>query len=263
MLNRLLSPNRYATVPGRLSSHEASWYCLDINPEDLENENVFYSTTTDTTYPRSQRKKSSSFCEPEDSSQAINTHGNSPGDLETIQWDSHQSPPPSTFLSPSRIFGRHGRSFSVSSVHSSRPSGSGRISLGRKLGSSHDLRTTGVDMTPWGLGDLGGGVRQRATRSFSLSLDQDSALERIFIPCKSEMPPSPLPSPPESPRPTRRISSSSTTSRTSQDTASPRSRLPSRGYISSLSAFEESDSDTTTDDEYYLSPDQGERETEL
>ncbi|KAG5850369.1 hypothetical protein ANANG_G00081650 [Anguilla anguilla] len=260
--NRNISYQRYATVPGKPSSNEAGWCNLDFNPEDVENENVFYSTATNTKYPRSQR--SISFCEPEDARRAISTHGYDPWGQQAIQRESFYSLSPSPSPSPSRVFGlRHGRSFSVSSVHSSRPSGFGRISTGPKLGSSNDLYTMDVDVTSSGPVDLGGNVQQKATRSFSFSLDQDTGLERICAPCQLETPPSPLPSPPESPRPTRRISSSSTTSRTSQDTASPRSRLPSRGYMSSLSAFEESDSETTTDDEYYLSPDRGERETEL
>ncbi|KAJ8279299.1 hypothetical protein COCON_G00063650 [Conger conger] len=238
--NKNHSYQRYATVPGRPS-------CFDINSENVEYENAFYSTSTDATYPRSQRRKSTSFCEPEDVRQA---------NINSLS--------PSTSLSPTRVFGLyHGRSFSVSSVHSSRPSGCGRISTGRKLGSSLDLCSADVDVTSWGLIDLGADVQQRATQSFSLNLDQDTTLERNLPPYHSEMSLSPLPSPPESPRPSRRISSSSTTSRSTLDTASPRSRLPSRGYRSSLSAFEESDSDTTTDDEYYLSPDRGERETEL
>ncbi|KAJ8375675.1 hypothetical protein SKAU_G00062550 [Synaphobranchus kaupii] len=259
--NRNHSYQRYATFPGRPRSNETSWYPFDFNPEDVENENVFYNTATDTTYPRSQRKKSASFCEPEDARRAMITHGNSPGGPKAIQQESLYSPSPSS----SRGFGlHHGRSFSVSSVNASRPSGCGRISTGPKIGSDHDPSTEDVDrVTLWGLVDLGGSIQQVTTRSFSFSLGQDTALERSCGPCLSEMPPSPIPTPPGSPRPTRRISSSSTTSRTSQGTASPRGRLPSRGYRSSLSAFEESGSDTTTDDEYYLSQDLGERETEL
>ncbi|XP_042164664.1 uncharacterized protein LOC121841327 isoform X2 [Oncorhynchus tshawytscha] len=66
-------------------------------------------------------------------------------------------------------------------------------------------------------------------------------------------------------------STSPTDRRVSQDSLSPRGRLPSRGYVSNLAAFEESDSDsafdmdsdTTTDDEYCLPGDSGEKETEL
>ncbi|XP_014037201.2 serine-rich adhesin for platelets isoform X1 [Salmo salar] len=91
-------------------------------------------------------------------------------------------------------------------------------------------------------------------------------------------PPSPLWSPASRriSRPTSSSSSSSaspspTDCRVSQDSLSPRGRLPSRGYVSSLAAFEESDSDsafdmdsdTTTDDEYCLAGDSGEKETEL
>ncbi|XP_039601551.1 uncharacterized protein zmp:0000000991 [Polypterus senegalus] len=61
----------------------------------------------------------------------------------------------------------------------------------------------------------------------------------------------------------RTFSSASTGSLTSQESISPRERMPSKSYRSSLSAFEESDTDTTTDDEYYLNDNENEKESEL
>ncbi|XP_008291012.1 mucin-4 [Stegastes partitus] len=92
----------------------------------------------------------------------------------------------------------------------------------------------------------------------------------------TEGPPTPPPTPPMSPV-SRRMSkppslSSPTFPSSSEalqqgDSQSSRGLLPSRGYVSSLSTFEESsdsNSDTTTDDEYYLESDEErEKETEL
>lgn len=89
-------------------------------------------------------------------------------------------------------------------------------------------------------------------------------------------PPTPPPTPPLSPV-SRRISkppslsspnfSSSPAATQQLDSQSSKGRMPSRGYVSSLSTFEESSdssSDTTTDDEYYLETgEDGEKETEL
>ncbi|XP_049604626.1 serine-rich adhesin for platelets [Syngnathus scovelli] len=86
-------------------------------------------------------------------------------------------------------------------------------------------------------------------------------------------PPTPPPTPPLSPRP-RRMSrppslspNFSSPSPEPVDSPSPRGHLPSRGYVSHLTTFEESSdssSDTTTDDEYYLeNSDDDEKETEL
>ncbi|KAJ8385821.1 hypothetical protein AAFF_G00181770 [Aldrovandia affinis] len=243
---------RYATVPGRLRRRGASQFPFDFDPEDAENDNVFYGAGT--AGPRTGRNRSTSFCEPKDV-RAIVAHNNSARSLKAAQQVTLRSP------SPCGVFSlRHGRSFSVSSVHASRPSGCSRISTGPRMGSAHDLRTTSVDVaTAGGLGDSGSSQLGR----FSCSLDQNAFLQKIWAPHWPELPPTPLPTPPGSPRPTQHISSSSTTSWTSQDRTSPRGRLPSMGYRSSLSVFEESDSDTTTDDEYYLSTDGGERETAL
>ncbi|CAB1349942.1 unnamed protein product [Coregonus sp. 'balchen'] len=106
------------------------------------------------------------------------------------------------------------------------------------------------------------------------------SLETSHFLWDTEGPATPSPSPlwsPASRRISRPPSSSSSASptptdrRLSQDSLSPRGCLPSRGYVSSLAAFEESDSDsasdmdsdTTTDDEYCLAGDGGEQETEL
>ncbi|XP_061121290.1 mucin-3B isoform X1 [Syngnathus typhle] len=87
-------------------------------------------------------------------------------------------------------------------------------------------------------------------------------------------PPTPPPTPPLSPQPRRMskppsLSSPNLSSPSPEpmDSPSPRGHLPSRGYVSHLTTFEESSdssSDTTTDDEYYLeNSDDDEKETEL
>uniref|UniRef100_A0AAV2L7Z7 Uncharacterized protein n=1 Tax=Knipowitschia caucasica TaxID=637954 RepID=A0AAV2L7Z7_KNICA len=100
------------------------------------------------------------------------------------------------------------------------------------------------------------------------------SVDIVDIPWDTEAPPTPPPTPPLSPV-TRRMSkprclsppSLSGRSDSPQDGQCPRGHLPSRGYLSSLSTFEESSdssSDTTTDDEYYLETGEDEeKETEL
>lgn len=197
-----------------------------------------------------------------------------------------------------------GRSFSVSSISSSRPSGPGRISTGSRFMSVGDLTKsmtfscghTASDAENW-TGQYGcqshfdaqaadsGKMRSRSLpRSFtqnwgtgqSLSLNTNPTWSPIVndFPWDTEGPPTPPPTPPLSPV-TRRMSKPpchsppgfSGSPDPPQDSPASRGHLPSRGYTSSLSTFEESSdssSDTTTDDEYYLEAGEDEeKETEL
>ncbi|XP_037612528.1 flocculation protein FLO11 isoform X1 [Sebastes umbrosus] len=220
-----------------------------------------------------------------------------------------------------------GRSFSVSSVLSSRPSGPGRISIGSRHMSVGDLfessltcGSSGKDLDQWSVSpdwtteydcqpskdclmsyfpSDPGKMRSRSLpRSLTRRLANwssevsasppvtttTSKQARIWSPnmntCHfawdTEGPPTPPPTPPLSPvsrRMSKPPSPSSPTFPSSSgasqqvDSLSPRGLLPSRGYVSSLSTFEESTdscSDTTTDDEYYLETDEDEeKETEL
>ncbi|XP_028288507.1 flocculation protein FLO11 isoform X2 [Parambassis ranga] len=219
-----------------------------------------------------------------------------------------------------------GRSFSVSSVLSSRPSGPGRISTGSRFMSVGDLSQTALscrgnsrDLDQWcstSDGTTGFGFQPNDHRMSSFPGDpgkmRSRSLPRSLTRCltnwSSEVPtsqpvkataskpahlwspnmnmchfawdtdgpPTPPPTPPLSPvsrRMSQPPSQSSPTFPSSPgapqqgDSQSSRGLLPSRGYISSLSTFEESSdssSDTTTDDEYYLeTDDDGEKETEL
>ncbi|XP_054478839.1 mucin-2 [Anoplopoma fimbria] len=218
-----------------------------------------------------------------------------------------------------------GRSFSVSSVLSSRPSGPGRISTGSRFMSAGDLSesaltggVTGKDLDQWSISpdwttqydsqpskdrrlsyfpSDPGKMRSRSlprslTRRLANWSSEDfasppvtattSKSARLWNPnmntCHfswdTEGPPTPPPTPPLSPvsrRMSKPPSPSSPTftspSGASQqvDNLSPRGVLPSRGYVSSLSTFDESSdssSDTTTDDEYYLETGE-DKETEL
>lgn len=201
-----------------------------------------------------------------------------------------------------------GRSFSVSSVSSSRPSGPGRISTGSRFMSVGDLTNTAFscghtasDSDNWsaqcggqnnpdsqaGRYSNDGKVRSRSLpRSFTQGLSSwgmgqstssnptwSQNMDTVDFPWDTEGPPTPPPTPPMSPV-TRRMSKPpclSPPSFTGQSDPpqdlSPRGRLPSRGYTSSLSTFDESSdssSDTTTDDEYYLETGEDEeKETEL
>ncbi|XP_068438135.1 serine-rich adhesin for platelets [Clinocottus analis] len=217
-----------------------------------------------------------------------------------------------------------GRSFSVSSVLSSRPSGPGRISTGSRFMSVGDLtdsalacRDTRKDLDQWSItpdwtteydrqhskdhrlsffpSDPGKMRSRSLPRSLTRRLANSSSKvfasppvttttsksARLWSPTchfawDTEGPPTPPPTPPLSPVSRRMSKPPSLSSPTfpsspgaSQqvDNLSPRGLLPSRGYVSSLSTFEESSdssSDTTTDDEYYLETDEDkEKETEL
>lgn len=218
-----------------------------------------------------------------------------------------------------------GRSFSVSSVLSSRPSGPGRISTGSRFmsvgdlsqsawscaGSSRDVDQSGKPDQTEELGyqptnlcqvsDFSDPSKMR-TRSLPRSLTRCLAnwssgipisepvsatasksaclrspnMNSCHFPWDAEGPPTPPPTPPLSPvtrcmskPPSHSSSAFSSSSGALQqvDSQSSRGLLPSRGYVSSLSTFDESSdssSDTTTDDEYYLDEDEeGEKETEL
>ncbi|KAK6293004.1 hypothetical protein J4Q44_G00365050 [Coregonus suidteri] len=197
--------SRSATLPAYRTSSGSprnTFSVFHFSHKDSENDNVFH-------IPRfPQRKKTTSLCEPGDRGfgSGVGQHG-SEGRL-------------ASFSSCADLkYGLEAvRSFSVTSVLSSRPSGPGRISTGPRVSSVSDLTypalTFGEEVMTW----------------------DDFRVKD---------------------------------SRASQDSLSPRGRLPSRGYVSNLAAFEESDSgsdmdsDTTTDDEYYLAGDGGEKETEL
>ncbi|XP_027031235.2 mucin-4 [Tachysurus fulvidraco] len=173
---------------------------------------------------------------------------------------------------------QRGRSVSVSSVVSGRPSGPGRISTGSRQGSVSDLSSLDSFVTKsWhsSINSPAGSPENDAIASVGHTsykgapgwppsegrLRSPDNLEVMSFSWDMETDPTPPHSPPH----TRRISSSSSASnKNSPDSLSPRGFLPSRNYKSTLSAFEESDSETTTDDEYYLnSDDDDEQETEV
>lgn len=216
-----------------------------------------------------------------------------------------------------------GKSFSVSSVLSSRPSGPGRISTGSRFMSVGDLSnstlthrgtedseswsvspdwTVGKDFLPskeslisYFPSDPGKMKTRSLPRSLTrrlanwgsdVSTSPSVTMEstkpaRMWSPNMNmttfewdiEGPPTPPPTPPLSPvsRPISKPPSSSSPTFPSSpgpprvDSPSAMGHRPSRGYISSLSTFEESSdsSDTTTDDEYFLESSEGEKETEL
>lgn len=218
------------------------------------------------------------------------------------------------------------RSFSVSSVLSSRPSGPGRISTGSRFMSVGDLSESALtcrgndkDLDYWSVTpDWHTTCGYQPSKDFLMSYHSNDpgkmrsrSLPRSLTRCLANYsrvsvsppintttskpahlwspntntchfawdtagPPTPPPTPPLSPV-SRRMSKPTSLSSTSfpsssgapqpVDSQSSRGHLPSRGYVSSLSTFEESSdssSDTTTDDEYYLEiPGDDEKETEL
>ncbi|KAM7390701.1 hypothetical protein PAMA_008744 [Pampus argenteus] len=215
-----------------------------------------------------------------------------------------------------------GRSFSVSSVHSNRTSGPGRIATGSRFMSVGDLTESALDYSETGkdldrdwsteydctpdsdcqMSYFSGDPGKMRSRSLPRSLTRCSGnwssdviasspvtgtttkpahlwspnMNSCHFAWDTEGPLTPPPTPPLSPV-SRRISNPpslsspvvplSSSSGTPKDSQSSRGHLPSRGYISNLSTFEEfsdNSSDTTTDDEYYLETSEDEeKETEL
>ncbi|XP_048122898.1 mucin-12 [Alosa alosa] len=253
--------NQYSTLPAnwrtsKMSSNSSS--PIDFYSEDVKTDRNFSSTSK-------PRRKTTSLCEPQ--------HDHS----ISSAWDEEGLLPSKELYSCSDIkYGlNHKRSISVSSVQSSRPSGTGRISRSSSRASSIGDLTSAADLMT--LDDL---MTQEATLNpdhsgtpIALQIPKNESPNRVWSPASLERTsflwesePTPPPSPTCSPT-TRRLSrapsSSSQGSRSSPDSVSPRGLLPSKNYTCNLSVFEESDSDsTTTDDEYYLNDDNGE-ETEL
>ncbi|XP_062297622.1 mucin-2 [Scomber scombrus] len=290
------------------------------SPEPVTDDSVFYS-------PKLQHRRESSS--PREPGEGISLGGSRRSRASTGP-PSVGPGPDKEHLSSSYADLKYGiepgRSFSVSSVLSSRPSGTGRISTGSRFMSVGDLSEsalacggTGKDFyhgfsTPdWTEYDCGptsdchmpyfssnpGKMRSRSLpRSLTRRLANWSSEASAAPPVSTttsklaplawspnmntchfvwdtDCPPTPPPTPPLSPV-SRRISKPSNSSPPlpllsspgpPQESQSSRGCLPSRGYISSLTTFEESSdsgSDTTTDDEYYLETgEDDEKETEL
>ncbi|XP_060950102.1 mucin-2 [Limanda limanda] len=286
---------------------------------DITDDNVFYS-------PKLQRcKESSSPCEP---GEGINLGGSrrsraSTGPPSPVagQDDEHFT----SSYADLKYGIEPGRSFSVSSVLSSRPSGPGRISTGSRFLSMGDLSKSsltcggnGKDLDQWSFGpdwtteydcrpqgDNSGSyfpsdpakIKSRSlprslTRRLGTWSSGDSqpgnttgskqahlwsrSMNPFHFELDAEGQPTPPATPPLSPVSRRMSKPPSPSSPTfpnppgapqAVDSQSSRVRLPSKGYVSSLSTFDESSdssSDTTTDDEYYLESGDGEeKETEL
>nr|XP_057915352.1 mucin-2 isoform X2 [Doryrhamphus excisus] len=280
---------------------------------DVADDNVFYS-------PKLQRRReSSSPCEPGEGMSRVSSRrsraSTGPPSVGPIQSQEQLS----SCYADLKYGIEPGRSFSVSSVLSSRSSRPGRISTGPKFMSVGDLSEPEPayggeeDLNPWlstkcdhgpmfdtqmeSCFPSDGKVRSRSLpRSLTRHLAQQSSglplcpaaastastsphrwspnMNICHFDWDTVSPPTPPPTPPLSPH-TRRMSKPPSVSSPNfpsppaepLDTHSPRGHLPSRGYISSLSTFEESSdstSDTTTDDEYYLEESENEeKETEL
>ncbi len=233
------SMNRSATLPHYRKSSVgplSPFYLFDSDSEDIQNDNVFYSPLS---------KKTNSLCESDDFSPQSATK--SPVQQNLVR----------SRLSSSCAdlkYGLHsGRSFSVSSVVSSRPSGPGRISTSSisDLSSLDDFVPKGnytmfdseMNSSHSPIYDAKYITGKQSQSGYTDDLDHDDA------------DPTPPPSPTMSSSP-RRISQAPSLSSpiwTTPENLSPtRGILSSRSYTTSMTVFEESDSDTTTDDEYYL-----------
>ncbi|XP_018616813.1 mucin-4 [Scleropages formosus] len=261
------SSDHYSISTGpRKSSISTSQFHFDLDLEDEDSENVFYCKGS---LERQSKKNIADIGQISVSRQlSEDDYIRKLSQSRSCNSTHHEGQLYSSSSSDFSLKG--GRSFSVSSVHASRPSGSARMAIIPRMTSVDNLADVCI---------LGDTLGQRS-RVLSCSLDQTASRNcswdlvttdhfwsrqslKSFCSLQDEEL-SPPPSPFYSPRPVSRPPSFSPVgSLMSQDSLSPRGRLPSKGYKSSLSAFEESDSDTTTDDEYYLGTDKGERETEL
>ncbi|XP_066555283.1 exophilin-5 [Amia ocellicauda] len=274
----------YGTIPGcKKSSSGArfSKYRLNYDPEDLENNNeVFYSNRKSSGQP--SRKKTVSFSE--DTERAAG---------ETLTNAKSMNAVAECYSSADYGL-KHGRSYSVNSFQSSRPSGFDRISTGPKITSADkhstltrtrsevltcepDQSLAESDKTGKGKTLLktsnGYKVKPPDTSIYNaeqqaLYLDQikkSLTVGRLWKPgCLENLHSYKDEESPSSQSPTSRLlSTSSTSSFTSMESLSPLGPLASRGYRGSQSTFEESDSDTTTDDEYYPNIDGPAKESEL
>ncbi|KAM4533686.1 uncharacterized protein PAE49_022128 [Odontesthes bonariensis] len=288
---------------------------------DVTDDSVFYS-------PKLQRRReSSSPCEPKEGfslgSSRRSRASIGPPSAGPVQDKEHLA----SSYADLKYGIEPGRSFSVSSVLSSRPSGPGRISTGSRFMSVGDLSQSALSCGSNGRDWDQGSVTPDWTREFGHQVTNDGrrsyladdpgkmrsrSLPRSLTRClanwssgvppsqpvaasaskparlrspnmntchfawDTEGPPTPPPTPPLSPASRRMSKPRSLSSPTfpgssgalqQVDAQSSRGRLPSRDYVSSLSAFDESSdssSDTTTDDEYYLEADEdGDKETEL
>ncbi|XP_051737951.1 uncharacterized protein LOC127505968 isoform X2 [Ctenopharyngodon idella] len=242
---------RSATLPHYKKSPvgpPSPFYLFDFDSEDIQYDNVFYSPVS---------KKTNSLCESDDFSPLSSTKSAVQQNLVRSRLSSSCA---------DLKYGLHnGRSYSVSSVVSSRPSGPGRISTS----SISDLSSLD-DFAPKEIYTFDSPV----SSSYSPSYDPRSVCDKQSQPGyiddhldNDDADPTPPPSPTLSSSP-RRISQapamSSLMRTTSENLSPPRGILPSRSYTTSLTVFEESGSDTTTDDEYYVdNGDDDEVETEL
>ncbi|KAG9283360.1 hypothetical protein AMEX_G2119 [Astyanax mexicanus] len=271
--------NRYATMPQTRKTTapgpSSTFYPSAFSSKDSQSDDVFDSCF-------STRTKNSLVGKTE------NVSGNS-GNAQNSQRQRLMGAHLSASCANLKYGLERGRSVSVSSIVSGRPSGPGRISTGSRQGSVSDFSSLD-EFAPRSrhssISNPGNSPEHGVTGPSSLPVHSTyrgcvgrlQSNDRLWSPgnldsssCAwdAEANPTPPPSPPFSPT-SRRISqvpsSSSTSSRTSLDSLSPRGFLPSRSYKTTLSVFEESssDSDTTTDDEYYLNNDgDDEKETEL
>ncbi|KAL7840736.1 hypothetical protein AOLI_G00260590, partial [Acnodon oligacanthus] len=268
--------NRYATMPQTRKTTlgpSSTLYSSEFASEDAHNDDVFYFPTS---------RKNTLVCRTENIPQE-----NAIKSQRRNLMGAHLS-----MSCADLMYGLdRGRSVSVSSVVSGRPSGPGRISTGSKQSSVSDLTSLDEFVTKSRHSSIsspddspGYGVRGPSSltvhNAYKGCTGKLPSNDRLWSPVNletsplyslnTEADPTPPPSPTFSPT-TRRMSQipspSSTGSRTSLDSLSPRGFLPSRNYKSTLSVFEESSSDTTTDDEYYINSDydddNDEKETEL
>ncbi|XP_052452541.1 uncharacterized protein LOC128013515 isoform X1 [Carassius gibelio] len=229
--------NRSATLPhyGKSSVGPPSpFYLFDFDSEDIQNDNVFYSPL---------RKKTNSLCESDDFSPQSATKSPLQQNLVRSRLSSSCA---------DLKYGLHsGRSFSVSSVVSSRPSGPGRISTS----SISDLSSLDEFLPKENYTVVDYPMSSSLSPIYDANSNTGKQSQSGYTNNHDDADPTPPPSPTMSSSPRRMSHAPSVSSpiwTSPENLSPPRGILSSRRHTTSMTVFEESDSDTTTDDEYYL-----------
>ncbi|XP_058884372.1 uncharacterized protein LOC131737707 [Acipenser ruthenus] len=273
--NRLSTATKVTTTMKQNALSKSHYKLPLYDPEDVENKKEF---KTQQSGNNSTRHKSVSFCESEGMQNSTSGNILSSKSLKDLNVNRNHF-----FTTDYGL--KHNRSYSVNSF-SSKTSRCNRLSTGPKLCKSqsellnynpedieNENEASHYRMSKANRNKNVGGKKRLPEISIydeeqqAMYLDhirKSLTVGRIWKPGCLQNPSSPNNEEPLSRERVVLLGSTSTGSRTaSQDSLSPSGQMPSRSYLNSLSDFVESDSDTTTDDEYYLNVDENDKESEL
>ncbi|MBN3288172.1 EXPH5 protein, partial [Polyodon spathula] len=272
-----LSTGTKVTATMKQSTLSKSHYKMPLyDPEDVENKKELFKTQQSGN--NRTRHKSFSFCESEGMQNSTSGNILSSKSLKVLNVNKNH------FFTTDYGLKRN-RSYSVNCFNS-RTAGYNRLSTGPKLCKSqselldynpedveNENKASHYRMSKANLNKNFGGKKRLPEISIYDEEQQARYLDhvrksltvgRIWKPGCLQNPSSPNSEERLSLEKVVLLGSTSTGSRTaSQDSLSPSGQMPPRSYLNSLSDFVESDSDTTTDDEYYLNVDGNDKESEL